>query len=64
MAATLVVALPFTLTALSALGLAPADGLTVLLISRVLNGVATVLITAMQRRRSRNSRASVERQPC
>ncbi|WAP53554.1 MFS transporter [Streptomyces sp. S465] len=41
-----VLALSLALTALSALGFALADGLTVLLISRVLSGVATGLITA------------------
>ncbi|GAA1165629.1 hypothetical protein GCM10009654_23160 [Streptomyces hebeiensis] len=41
-----VLALSLALTALSTLGFALADGLTVLLISRVLNGVATGLITA------------------
>ncbi|MEU7365686.1 MFS transporter [Streptomyces hygroscopicus] len=41
-----VLALSLALTALSAVGFALADGLTVLLISRVLSGVATGLITA------------------
>ncbi|MFB7597196.1 MFS transporter [Streptomyces sp. NPDC056160] len=41
-----VLALSLALTALSTLGFALADGLTVLLISRVLSGVATGLITA------------------
>ncbi|WP_030739844.1 MFS transporter [Streptomyces sp. NRRL F-5135] len=41
-----VLALSLALTALSTLGFARADGLTVLLISRVLNGVATGLIIA------------------
>ncbi|MFC9220128.1 MFS transporter [Streptomyces hygroscopicus] len=41
-----VLALSLTLTALSTVGFALADGLTVLLISRVLSGVATGLITA------------------
>ncbi|MBP8531756.1 MFS transporter [Streptomyces sp. MK37H] len=41
-----VLALSLALTALSNLGFALADGLTVLLISRVLSGVATGLITA------------------
>ncbi|MFE2075336.1 MFS transporter [Streptomyces misionensis] len=41
-----VLALSLALTALSALGFALADGLTVLLISRVLSGVATGLVTA------------------
>ncbi|MFI7313052.1 MFS transporter [Streptomyces hygroscopicus] len=41
-----VLALSLALTALSTVGFALADGLTVLLISRVLSGVATGLITA------------------
>ncbi|MCO5968754.1 MFS transporter [Actinoallomurus soli] len=41
-----VLALALTLTALSALGFALANGLTILLISRVLSGTATGLITA------------------